>query len=313
VARGLVEIDSEAKALSGHAVRCGSATLDAEIIGQAIRSIHAVLEVIDNAAVSIRSVVELVQKLKSTFSDCTSQILGIALRLRMVALNAQIFAAHVDTGAALEVVASNTRSVADEAMQQLDDISSRVAELIGSVVDLEQRLNDHRELAVMEQVLLTNESAESEQKLRALEQSLRGALGVISSRERDLSETIKGTAAAIRFPDTVSKASSRATALFEQITLEYADSSGGADAVGHHKVEELNRNYTMAHERALHEEVTRNPGAADGVSVEPAGEPYECFGGKDDILAPGSEEPDPDPVSNGETGEERLADNVELF
>ena len=41
----------------------------------------------------------------------------------MVALNAQIFAAHVDTGAALEVVASNTRTVADEAMQQLDEIS----------------------------------------------------------------------------------------------------------------------------------------------------------------------------------------------
>ncbi len=179
VAGGLAEIDSEAKALADHALRSGGATLDGEIIGQAIHSIHAVLLVIENAAVSIRSVVDLVQKLKSTFSDCTSQIVGLALKLRMVALNAQIFAAHVSTGAALEVVASNTRSVADAAMKQLDEISFRVTGVVDSVVDLQERLSDHHELAIMEQTLLCNESAESEEKLRTLENSLRSALSAI--------------------------------------------------------------------------------------------------------------------------------------
>jgi hypothetical protein len=322
VAGGLAEIDAEAKTLADHALRAGSATLDGEIIGQAITSIHAVLEVIESAAVSIRSVVDLVQRLKSTFDDCTSQVLGLALKLRMVALNAQIFAAHVDTGAALEVVASNTRTVADEAMQQLDKISSRVTELIDSVVELEQRLSDYRDLAIMEQKLLLSESAESKKKLVVLEENLRGALTSIASMERELSETLRRTAGSIRFPDAVSRAGGRATAWFEQIVLQHSDSSSGAGALSHHKVQELNRNYTMAHERVVHQAVIDELTAPDSNSVGPptksAADPDhvsegndEIFDGKHEIAGPGSEQPSPAP--NGEAGEEELADNVELF
>jgi dGTP triphosphohydrolase len=282
--------------------------LDGEIIGQAIESLHAVIEVIENAAVSMRSAVDLVQKLKSTFNDCTSQILGLALKLRMVALNAQIFAAHVSTGASLEVVASNTRRVADEAMQQLDEISSRVTDVVDSVVVLEQRLRDYSELAMVEQSLLSNESAESENKLRALEQSLRSALGAITSLERELSETLHRTAGSIRFPEAASKAGARATAMFEQIALQYSDSSSGSAGASHHKVRELNRNYTMAHERVVHEAVS---GRSTALDIDPAVEPDDPFTEQDDILAAGSEEPEP--IPNGEVCDEELAGNVELF
>ncbi len=308
VAVGLAEIDSEAKALANHALRSGGATLDGGIIGQAIQSIHAVLLVIENAAVSIGSVVDLVQKLKSTFSDCTSQILGLALKLRLVALNAQIFAAHVSTGAALEVVAGNTRNVADEAMQQLDEISARVTDVVDSVVDLEQRLSDYHELAIMEQRLLSNESAESEKKLRTLEMSLRSALGAIVLLERELSDTLRGTAESIRFPDAVSTTSARATALFEQIALQYSDSRSGANGASHFKVQELNRNYTMAHERVLHEAVI---GISTAVDSNSAAEPGGPLDRNDDMLVAEFEEGDLTP--NAAADDEELADNVELF
>jgi cell division protein FtsB len=303
VARGLGEVDSEAKAMADHALRTGGATLDGEIIGQAIRSIHAVLVVSENATVSIRSVVDLVQKLKSTFNDCTSQIRDLALKLRIVALNAQIFAAHVSTGASLEVVASNTRSVADEAMQQLDEISTRVTEVVDSVADLEQRLDDYQELATMEQALLSNESAEAEKKLRMLEQGLRNALGAIALLERDLSDTICSTTGSIRFPVAVSKARTRATALFEQIVRQYSESSDGTEGASHSKVQELNRNYTMAHERAVHAAVVLTPGAED---FDPAAHPE----GHDDMLVP-IEEGEATP--EGAIDDEELAGNVELF
>ena len=293
---GLAEIDAEAKSLAEHALRSGGATLDGQIIGQAIESIHTVLVVIEKAVVSVRSVVDLVQKLKSTFKDCTSQILGLALKLRVVALNAQIFAAHVETGAALEVVAQNTRSVADEAMRQLDEISLRVTELVDAVGELEQRLGDYGELAGMEQILLSSESVEAEKKLRALERDMRGALTAIGSLERELSETLYRTAGSIRFPEAVAKASARSTGVFEQIALEYCDAGNGAPAAGHQKVRDLKRNYTMAHERAVHEGVAGTLEPLDAGSVEQPVEPAE-------------------PLSSqlSEAGEEELADNVELF
>jgi hypothetical protein len=225
-----------------------------------------------------------------------------------VALNAQIFAAHVSTGASLEVVASNTRNVADEAMEQLDEISARVTDVVDSVVNLEQRLSDYHELAIMEQSLLSNESAESEKKLRTLEKSLRSALSAIILLEEELSGTLRRTADSIRFPDAVSKTSARATALFEQIVLQYSNPSNSADGASHVKVEELNRNYTMAHERVVHEAVV---GASTAVDIHTAVEPYAPFERNGDMLVVGVDWGDPTP--NGATDDEELADNVELF
>jgi len=304
---GLSEVELDAKALADHALHSGAAALDGQIIDRAIASIHAVLGVIERAVSSIKSVLELVVKLKSTFSDCTSQILGLALGLRMVALNAQIFAAHVDTGAALEVVARTTRMIADESMQQLDEISARVTELVDSVVDLEQRLGDYAELAEIEQTLLSGEARESENKLRRLEQDLRAAIAAMGPMEKELAETIQHTIRSIRFPEAVAEEGSRSTGLFEQIASQYSDS----ETISHRKVQDLKRNYTMQHERAVHES-TVSTGSMPG---------QEEFGETDKSPDPGSQPESKLRADGGiseessplETDGERLADNVELF
>jgi hypothetical protein len=126
--------------------------------------------------------------------------------------------------------------------------------------------------------------------------------------ERELSDTLRRTAGTIRFPDAVSKTSARATALFEQIALQYSDSSKGADVASHFKVEELNRNYTMAHERVVHEAVT---GASAPPDINSAAEPDTPLERNGDMLVAGFEEGDATPT--GAADDEELADNVELF
>ncbi len=307
---GLSEVESDAKALADHALRSGAAALDGQIIDRAIESIHGVLDVIEKAVSSIRSVVELIGKLKSTFSDCTSQILGLALGLRMVALNAQIFAAHVDTGAALEIVAGNTRMIADEAMQQLDGISARVTELVDSVIELEQRLGDYAELAQIERGLLAGEARESEKKLRTLEQDLKTQIAAMGPVEKELAETIRGAIRSIRFPQAVAEEGSRSTGLFEQIENQYSD----AKVVLHRKVQDLKRNYTMQHERAVHESTVSFASATSRKEAE-GRDKFSDAGlqPESEVRADGAALPEES--SSPETGlnRERLADNVELF
>lgn len=298
VGAGLQEVKSEAQSFADHAVRSGVAALDGEIIVRAIDSIHAVLGVIDTAVASVENAAELVRKMKSTFSDCTSRTLRLALVLRTVALNAQILAAHVDAGDSLEVIARNIRTIVEEAIRQLDAISSWVAALVDLVVALEQRLADYRELAAMEQSLLSREAGESENKLRGLERELRSAVAAIEPLERELANTIGRAAACIRFPHAVAQASARSTAFFEQIIGRYSDSKRASETSAHRKVQDLTRNYTMSHERAVHEAVVENSvrrGTAiidDGVRDEPA------------------EPPSPERI---EVHDERLPDNIELF
>ncbi len=307
---GLSEIHSDARSMADHAMHSGMAALDGQIIDRAVESIHAVLGVIEKAVSSIKSMLELVVKLKSTFSDCTSHILSLALGLRMVALNAQIFAAHVDTGAALEVVARNTRMIADESMQQLDEISARVAELVDSVVDLEQRLGDYAEFAGIEQALLAGEARESENKLRTLERDLRTAIAAMGPMEKELAETIHHAVRSIRFPEAVKKEASRSTGVFEQIASQFSDSS----LVLHRKVQDLKRNYTMQHERAVHESMVSTestPGQADAERDD------ECLNpasqGVSKLRAGGEVQAETSCPPEAAGGREELAANVELF
>jgi hypothetical protein len=315
---GLQEVDSEAKTFADSAVRSGGATLDGRIIGRAVKSIHAVLAVIDNTVANVRTVTELVVQLKSTFSDCTSQILGLALKLRIVALNAQIFAAHVDAGTALEVVARNTRMIAEEAMQQLDDISSRVTQLVELLVDLEQRLEDHGELAAVERDLLASEARESEQKLCAMQAELRDAIAAIGPLEHELSDTVRRTMECIRFPEAVAQASARSTAFFKEIILQHSSSTPNSGVAIHHKILALKSRYTMAHERDVHElafESVQPLGSAlasDSVAVESlqlgGGTHLETLGGSlgGECVASTIRAP-------MEVNDDQLADNVELF
>lgn len=296
VTEGLAEVENESKSLAAEAARSGKAALEGRVTQCAIESIHEVLSVIEGAVKGITGVIELIARLKSTFSDCTTQILGLALRLRTVALNAQIFAAHVDTGASLEVVARNTRMIAEDSMHQLDGISSRVNELVDAVADLEQRLGDYSELAAMEQNLLTSEACESEEKLRSLDQSLRASMEAIGPIEAELAQTIVSLLQAIHFPVAVAQAERRSIGLFEEIASLHLEK--GSDA--HRKVQKLESNYTMAHERAVHE--TAISVAIETENERPAIEIPLHF----DDAAPSKSE-------LTSVDEEKLADNVELF
>jgi hypothetical protein len=295
---GLLEVESEARSLTGRALSSGGAALNGHVIKQAVDSIEAVLGVIENAVAGVRKVAELIVRLKATFSDCTSQILGLARHLRIVSLNAQIFAAHVETGAALEVVAGNTRTIVDESMQELDEISHRVSELMDSVTELEQRLADFAELAAIEQRVLAREARESEARLGTLERDLRAAMSAIGPVEEHLGASIAGAVGSIRFRQAVAEARARSLSLFERVVERYAEPDAGA----HEKVQTLKRNYTMAHERDVHESAV---GAGDPRVAEPPEEEL--------AICEIPEEADPSSQESSETQEERLAENVELF
>lgn len=253
ISMGLNQVDAEAKVLSQHAVHSGSSMLDGQVIGRAIKSIHSVLGVIEKAVDGIRRATSLVQQLKSTFSDTTTQTVELAKSLRLVALNAQIFAIQVDKGSALEVVARNTRSIAGEAMQQLHEISSRINVLVNSVVDLEQRLSDYCQLADLERGVLSAEADEAEDKLHSLEQQLHGAVSEIEPLERGLSETFIRAAQCIGFPKLIAESRSRTTGFFENLVSQYAEPGDDGTSEIQGKVQELKRHYTMENERTVHD------------------------------------------------------------
>jgi hypothetical protein len=179
------------------------------------------------------------------------------------------------------------------------------------VVDLEHRLGDYAELAAMEQALLAGEADESEKRLRSLERHLRTAIAAIGPIETELAQMIQATIRSIRFPRAVAEVGARSTGLFQQIADDYSES----DDISHDKVQDLKRNYTMAHERAVHESTIGPPVSKD---VEPPMEPVAPGEGLEDrpprqelFLFEETVTLQTPNETDGDT--EKLADNVELF
>jgi len=301
---GFKETQSAGHLFAERAVRCGGAALDSQIASRSIESVRQVLAVIGQAVDNMQTVIGLIGDLKSAFGGCTSQLVPLTHRLQFAAMNARISADQLHAGKTLEVLAEMTNTIAKDAMLQFDALSSSVTELIDSIVNLEQRLADYRELAVMEQEVLANEAGESAERLGALEDGLRRALTAIRPLERELSAAIHQGIEQIRFPAAVATAGRRSQSLFEQILGEYSDAGKEEGEAGGDTVQALKRNYTMSHERVVHEwalaaTAPTEPGPAGQGGAAPVG------GGLGDSP--------PAPPAEVDGREEKLADNVELF
>ena len=81
--------------------------------------------------------------------------------------------------------------------------NARSNELIEGVTNLSHRLSDHAELTSIEHAVLKEEAGRSEEKLRALDQTLTRELGEIQGLERTLSTTIDRALEQIRFSDRI--------------------------------------------------------------------------------------------------------------
>jgi ElaB/YqjD/DUF883 family membrane-anchored ribosome-binding protein len=218
---GLRTIDLDTKAFARSAVDSGGAGIDSNVIALAMRSIREVLDVIHDAVGGVGRVSELVKRLSSAFTDCTSQVMQITERLIVMAVNVQVTANKVDA-ATMEVIARNARNCADLAMHALRAISKRVdreAEMVG---DLDQRLADFRELAAMEQNVLEEEASRSTDKLCVLEQNLAREIKDVRALEQKLSPIVAEALGRIRFPELVSTAMERVLSFFAQLVAQYS-------------------------------------------------------------------------------------------
>jgi len=310
VTEGFGETQAAGRLLAHEAVRCGGAALDGQIASRSIESVRQVLAVIQHAIDDIGHVIELVGSLRSELGNCSSQLLPITHRLQFAALNARISAEQLHAGKTVEVLAEMTNNIAKEAMLQFDELSLGVGSLVDSTLNLGQRLSDYRELAALEQNVLAKEAGESGEKLRALEDSVRRALAAIGPLEQELSSAIQGAIQQVRFPVTVATASKRSKAVFEEIVREYTDPEKELEA-RQDEVQALKRNYTMSHERVIHELALNIVAPPEMGSGEVARTSTDVLGsGRGSLVQETAQQK---ATMEPDEGEERLAANIELF
>jgi hypothetical protein len=229
--------------------QCGT---DRNATRQCVESMRGILSIIDATLQRAREIAECVTPLEARLSDCTAKVLTLALRLRLVALNAQVSAAQLENGAALETLAAQTRSICDSSLDSLQSIHSKVDSLAAAVAALEDGLRDFIALAETEYQALGNESSISEERLlhssdRLLESSR--AIGPVQQRLTAVSRTV---VSGLRFPGAVRDAKQRTLAVFTAVVKDCQSMAAPAVDASAAALDSLAQNYTMHHERVVH-------------------------------------------------------------
>ena len=251
IGSALDEVQQNANVLAESALRAGMATLDGDVIEVSIESIHKVLALMTESVAHVREVLVLVQRLRNEFSTCTSEVMPLTQRLRLMAMNAQIAATKVQAGKVLETVAQNTRRVADEAGEELVAISTQLGAVIDAVTNLSERLADFCEVAEEERRVLEKDAFTAEGKLGELEGGLRGAVAKIAAANQTVSARARKALSGMHFPAAVGPTLGEIQPVFKELAGVCSGASALLIPSAVHTAA-LKRNYTMADEHAVH-------------------------------------------------------------
>ncbi len=249
-------------------------------------------------------------------SNLTGVILGLSQSIRLIALNAQIQAAHIGAGTGLEVLSQRTCQIADQATAANAEAAEALERLIGGFDSLVEESRRLQEAVEVQRRWVREDGGVIRERLHAYRDrtlALFMDLGTVVESTRGEAKSVRETLAfqhdSCAELERVAVSLEQFAAAVEAVagdTLKAAQASNGGD---------LERRYTMASEREAHARAVNGtaavsvmaPAATATLFIETDVSPTPAAPAASEVPAA---EPVPAPVSGGNSG---LGDNVELF
>lgn len=279
------------------------------VVQVVLNSLDEFGQVVEQTCQMQAEVHETLVPLAGMASNLTGVILGLSQSIRLIALNAQIQAAHIGAGTGLEVLSQRTCQIADQATAANAEAAEALERLIGgfdSLVDESRRL---QEAVEVQRRWVREDGSAIRDRLHAYRDrtlSLFMELGTVVENTRGEARAVRETLAFQH--DSCAELERVAESLEEFSRTVVAVAGDALKAVPAASGGDMERRYTMASEREAHARAVSGnaataavtPAAAASVGITAAPAP---------ATAP-TAEPAAVPVSGGSSG---LGDNVELF
>lgn len=250
-------------------------------------------------------------------SNLTGVILGLSQSIRLIALNAQIQAAHVGVGTGLEVLSQRTCQIADQATAANAEAAEALERLIGGFDALVQESRRLQEAVEVQRAWVREDGSAIRDRLHAYRDrtlSLFMELGTVVESTRGEAKSVRET---LSFQhDACAELDRVAESLEEFVRTVQVVAGDAVNGTATAHGDDMERRYTMASEREAHARVmgaaAALPVAATAAVVSPAVAsvpPLPTTPAPDAV----STAAEPAPAGVGGGGSSGLGDNVELF
>lgn len=266
-------------------------------------------------------------------SNVTGTMRQLSAQIHLIALNAQVQAAHIGSGTGLEIlaagtatIAAETTSISENVARELDTLTASLAEHVGSFENLHQRGTGQQE------ALDAGQQAQ-ESGLHAFRDQTLSVLSLVSEAVQRIETVAASMGQELNFESSVDPLVTRGHATFENIARvseEWLTRRGVAALQP--TPGDLAHSYTMVSERAVYDAILgrHEPTAPIAASGTGSADAPELFGDAAVVTAPSSSpagapaptltaprtSPAPAaaaPASTPAPAAAKFGDNVELF
>jgi hypothetical protein len=311
----LKDMDAEGQHMSGHAAGADALEKVTEALQTALAETRNWMEQITSVS---RTTSEAVALLDRKVSDVAGTLRKLSVGISLIAINAQVQAAHVGDQTGLSVLSEFTCSTASAIHRfsnkegaQFDKVVRELSQIIDDCRKLWEQTREQQQWLDGQGHTLDGQMVSSRNTVLASMKTLNESLGQVHQEAASALETVdfktsfREGFAGIR--ETLEECSSLAGLLHGE--------QESSDSVKVH-IDRLKSNYTMGSERSLHEAATGKTGNDSAVTAPPA--PTGIPSGADASKTPPETTSDPPSendrkVPEAGTKPSAFGDNVELF
>lgn len=288
----------------------------AEVRGMSQRTVESA----ERAYTAIRSI-------RGSASNLTGVMHQLSAQIHLIALNAQVQAAHNCSGTGLEVLASNTALISDETSEISERVAKGVDQLTAELNRLVESFDQLRGEGASNQTRMETTSRTKEQELQVICLESKKELEAVRTSVRTIGELVTAIAAENKFPAIAGERVGRLSQSFADkgAELEAELKKTGCPVERSNYSKALSTRYSVATELEVHRRFFGEapPPAATAVTTTVASSEEIWFDGPP-ADAPGAPSVGGDTVvvstsatasgtSEAPKKEPSLGDNIELF
>lgn len=228
-----------------------------DLLNDSGQSVKKILGFVEATIDKTRGVLLSLAPLQNKFTDSTATVMNIAAEMRMVAINAQVYAASVSDGEALEVLSHSTQVQSNQTRQSIEAISKSLAEVASSLDTTEAQLSNFTEMGQMDLDYLLEESDIAQEELKRMEIELPEMLNYIQTNRTVVAQKTRDFSEKLNVDSKIKDKATRILDVFKQIsTAEIGIVKEETIEEENQNLSNLKSNYTMQSEVDNHVEVT---------------------------------------------------------
>lgn len=252
--------------VTGVADSTGTSFVD--VMSRGMTAVTAVLASCEQADLSMSDTMKKVGQTIGEIATFVTDIEEIGTEIDLIALNAQVKAAHTGSeGAALGVLAEAIKRLSDEAVRQTDLVAETLTGINTATEHLSVDVGNEEGQLATRITVMQDELQMILQALGGMNSELFSVLSSLGERVAALTEDIERSTARIDVHERTKAMAAGVLAELEQIVLQARRIEPASNEFKQNLLH-MEKRYTMESERHIHEAIARKRGDRTGIAVQ---------------------------------------------